>query len=435
MSMSRIPAKAILWTGVLYLMLVFAFLAALTLVNKIPNERILKHVRGSFSHENYRYSLTGITRMDHYTECIVLTMGLSDSASNMGSLTRSLLSPTVGQCDWTREALLRSEKHGFNYWRFWHGYQIVSRPVLYFTDAHGLRLICFLIFSLSYLLLFQSIRTNINFSFSMISALTLLVAPLYSQLYLIHFSLVWALGFSLAAFLLYSARQVGEIFKRYYLWMFGVVGMLTAYFDLLTNPLVTLTIPLLVLYWKDDWPGKKQSRPAWMTVLMIVTAWSAGYFSCWGAKWILASFVLEQSVVLAIGRKIACRLGSEYCPDEDIPVTALNSILRNLYYWKIGIFAVLSLAAVAALKTVHRAKGLVHGRRQFGNTMTFLSIFLLPFAWLALARNHSTIHAWFVAPILYPSFALLIGELWRTIRSHPTYNKKKDIAPGAGTHG
>lgn len=153
--------------GCLYGLLICAFAAVLVAANSIPNQRIRDNVTASFSHDNYRRSPTG-TRIDHSTECIVLNMGLGKSATQMGPLARSLSSPTLGDCVATGKALLESEDLGFNYWRYWHGYQVISRPILFFTDAYGLRLISFVVFGLSYLILFQSISTHAGREYAVI---------------------------------------------------------------------------------------------------------------------------------------------------------------------------------------------------------------------------------------------------------------------------
>lgn len=228
---------------------------------------------------------------------------------------------------------------------------------------------------------------------------------------------MWAIGFLLAASLLRLGDRDPATLERRYLWMFGIAGMLTAYVDLLTNPLVTLTIPLMVLYWRGNWPGAQQLHPAWMTVLMIVAAWAAGYFSCWIAKSGLASLAGEQDVVGRIMEVIGHRLSDPVGRKADFTPTAFFTIQRNLAYWTLGLIA-LSICLVAALiRNVLRSDRLAPSRFPTGPAITFLLIFLLPFGWLALARNHSTMHAWFVAAILYPSFALAIGEAWKIIRN------------------
>jgi hypothetical protein len=233
-------------------------------------------------------------------------------------------------------------------------------------------------------------------------------------------SVVWAIGFLLAAALLWLGQRDRASLERHYLWTFGVAGMLTAYVDLLSNPLVTLAIPLLVLHWKGDWPGAQRSRPAWTTVLLIVAAWAAGYFGSWSAKWWLASLAGEQSVAARIVEAIGVRLSGPVGHNADVAVTAWSTIQKNLAYWTTGLIALLLALVAALVRNVRRPDRLAPRALDAARASAFLCIFLLPFGWMALARNHSTTHAWFVAAILYPSFALAMGEAWKIIRKPAT---------------
>jgi len=395
-----------------FLIVIGIFLAGLVIVNSIPDDPVREHVKNSFSHQDYSFSLNGTRRMDHFSECVAVTMGISDSAKRMDVLTKSLLNPTLFDCNNAKRALIDSQKNvGTNYWRYWHGYQLISRPVLYLSDVYGLRTVSFILFCVSFILFFSAVRTYIGFDMAVVSAVSLFAVPLYSQLYLIHMSLVWSMAFLLAALVLRLAHDRKEILDRCYLWLFFLAGMLTAYVDLLSNPLVTLTIPLVVMYWSGRRPEAINKYSSLRTLLLISTAWSVGFVSSWGAKWILAAFVIDASVFDAILDQINFRLSGSVEWIEDL--SASNSIYNNLVASAHGLVLVAIALIVATMRFAYRGCRIGWEMFSYEFSVVFFGIFLMPFAWLAILRNHSLVHDWMVSPILYPSFALLLGGLWR----------------------
>jgi hypothetical protein len=405
----------------IYCLVLAAMLLLVILANIVPNKLIWDNVARSLPSENYVVSPGDLVQLDQFTECIAVTVGLLPRDVSIHPFIRAVGSPTLGRCEVAGRALAEDSGDAnsyFYYWRYWHGYQVLSRPILALTDTKGLRLTVLLLVSASLLAFLTSVFKSLGAAYVYIFLISLLSAPLYSQFLLVSHSGVWIISLAFASFLLFVVREKPRFFETHCLEMFFVVGMGTAYVDMLTDPLVTLTIPLLVLFWRGAWPITLNLRSSAATAFLLSSCWMLGYAGCWSAKWVLAVAVLPSASLAEVAAKVFGRLSGTLSGLAPGQATSLNSIKVNFAQAQIG-FAILSTAAALRLLVMRRYA--VPAFRSIDRFATATWIVSLPIVWLALLRNHSIVHAFFVAPILIPSFALLLATLlpgdWRIKQS------------------
>jgi hypothetical protein len=247
------------------------------------------------------------------------------------------------------------------------------------------------------------------------AGVSLLAIPLYSALFLVDNGLVWVLGFSGASAVLALSRWHKELFARVHLHFFFGIGMLASFVDMLSAPLLTLSIPLLALYWANAWPGGSGPRPVWVSVVTMAFFWLAGYGLCWAAKWLIVIAIFNGDVA-TVTTALSHRIYGGLDGNDAVQPTALMSIGSNLKECQIGIWVVGAFLGVLFLRLlrsgrIHRVAppALEHG-------LAGSLLFLLPFAWMAVLQNHSTVHSFFVAQIFYPSFALVLGLIYGIAR-------------------
>jgi len=351
-----------------------------------------------------------LVQLDQFSECIAVTIGLTPTDISMHPITRAIGAPTLGPCEISKK-VLEKEFAGLNvqpyyYWRYWHGYQVLSRPILALADTKTLRLLAFLLMCVSFFLFLNAVRKTVGAAYVYIFSISLLSTPLYSQFVLISHSGVWIIGLMFASFLLFAIRKKPHFFENYGLEMFFVTGMLTAYVDLFTSPLVTLTIPLMVLFWGNAWPATLNIRSSTATAVVLSVYWATGYASFWGAKWILAVTFLKSASISDALENVVRRLSGNL-PDVG-ESTWLKSIHDNFIQSRLG-FLMVAIALAVRLLCIRRYP--LRAIQSIDTLATFAWIVLLPVFWLALVRNHSIAHAYFVAPILIPSFALILSAL------------------------
>jgi len=86
-------------------------------------------------------------------------------------------------------------------------------------------------------------------------------------------------------------RQVW--FGRWDLEVFLVIGMLTAFFDLFTAPLITLGLPLLMLFLvRESVQEEYGMRTGVVDTVKFGAIWAVGYASSWASKWFIGSAVI-----------------------------------------------------------------------------------------------------------------------------------------------
>ena len=108
--------------------------------------------------------LFGSSPTDQFTECIAATVGIDPKTSELGLIERSLLSPVLGNCDDSWQFLKTgilytgiNRKGRFNYWRYWHGSQIIMRPALAMTSVLNVRALMFFLFTSSFMFAFLAL--------------------------------------------------------------------------------------------------------------------------------------------------------------------------------------------------------------------------------------------------------------------------------------
>lgn len=77
---------------------------------------------------------------------------------------------------------------------------------------------------------------------------------------------------------------------------FLVIGSVTAFMDLLTEPLVTLGIPLAVYFLLTE-KKNKMIKENIITFIKLCVCWAIGYGSTWATKWIITSIICNRSMI------------------------------------------------------------------------------------------------------------------------------------------
>jgi hypothetical protein len=392
-----------------HLLLVAGFMlagmcGALVVVNLIPNDRLLSHVRSSISRTNYESSQLGLGRgVDFYSECIAATVGLGPGAEQLPLVSRSFLSPVIGSCDEFQEYVNGKTNKGFNYWRYWHGYQILSRPLLYIFTLYGVHYVLTLLFLLSAAFFASQVARLCGWSL----VIAFFCVPIGAQVAIIPHSMIWIIAFSISGWLLLPSTNSAKEGHSPYVW-FLVLGMLCCFFDLLTVPLVTLTLPLLGLYWKGEFDGDNQKLTL-HSICILSALWLAGYSICWATKWAIASVIGERGVITAISNVIQYRLGIGSGPLGDASVTAARSIIINARACWYG-WLIVSGLAITRIRPLAAAM-LSKKEWSLSAVLVPLVLFGMPMLWLAVVEQHSVWHSWFVARIYFTSFAIMLSAI------------------------
>lgn len=284
------------------------------------------------------------------------------------------------------------------YSRYWHGYLIYVKPLL-------------LVFTWKQLLWFGVILQTVLLAAVVgisvwkkkaragIAVLTgyLLMKPQLMAAS-ITMSCCWLITLFVLIYMLLRNDRLVE--KGGYPVLFLLTGMLTSYFDFLTYPAATLGIPLCVSFLLQESESAKRElqRAAGYSV-----SWGIGYVGMWGMKWLVADLTLRQGTIkdalwTIIGRTEA--IGGRPRMNGASYAIGLNfgEYQQPWHFWFMG--AVVMVSAVLFVAACVR-RGV---KETMKRAIPFGAAFLLPFAWITVAQNHSALHARFTFRILAIAF-------------------------------
>ena len=155
------------------------------------------------------------------------------------------------------------------YGRYWHGYLVFLRPVLMFFPYEEIKYLGLIVHILGISIIYFSVKRISDF----------LAKGLVVSFLLYGWLTAWlSFQFYSAYFIVYAAGSlVTRIKKETYPIFFFITGMAVAFFDLLSVPLLTLGIPLLIIY-------AKEKRTNFTSIFLYCILWLIGYGLFWMAK-------------------------------------------------------------------------------------------------------------------------------------------------------
>ena len=412
----------------IYLVSVVLGYLFLAVVYAIPTDKITKHVRvgvGVYTSEGlYPRWAEGkrSTEKDNFTDAIMLSNAIYTSSDS--PWIKAALNPKQAYSDknplQNLSMYIDGQTEGAyvsTYSRYWHGYLTIVKPALYimllgtFTLLHAY----LQIFLMAYLLYLVYKRYGTGITLSLLLAF-MLINPVTVAMSL-QFTTMFMIATVMSIVLIKKWNYF--LLNNNYILFFFVSGILTAYFDFLTYPLVSLGIPLTLLLvglYKEN-RISTQVQTIKMIAYSSIT-WSMGYVLMYISKWVIAALASGGSEFDKAMHQLAYRMsnsGSDAVPDS-VSIGFGKSVLRNLDIFSndpLGWFLVLAflygLYRLIQLRQVifsdtekNRSKSIV---------VPLIIIALMPIVWYIVLSNHSYIHSWFTYRSLSIS-VLAVGCLY-----------------------
>ena len=290
-----------------------------------------------------------------------------------------------------------------SYGRYWHGYLLYVKPLLMVFNYGQIRyLISGIQFALlaSVLYLFVKKQKENHVIPFMSAYLFLNPATLTLSLQYFPASVLTMLQFVII--LLNEEKYV----KSYVRWIyhFIIVGCLTAYFDFLTYPLLTLGMPLAYLLIENGNSVKTDIK----AFTLSCSAWAIGYVGMWGSKWILGTLFTEENIIADAFKRVLHRVGAT---ENDGSINALQVIFKNIGANKVSLLLIVIVFVCVIIYYIFKKRTLCIKNINIG----VLLCVLLPIMWYVVVSNHSYIHYWFTYRILaisiYACFILTLKLL------------------------
>lgn len=292
----------------------------------------------------------------------------------------------------------KSDKSGYS--RYWHGYVPFIKFLLLFTNLQGIRQLN----SILQTLLFTAIlillaKRNPEYGLAY-TVCWISLNPMALQMS-IQFSSVYYI-YSVASCLLLT---IFKFIKNHISFpiFFMIIGIVTSWIDLLTYPIATLGIPIIILFILED--AEDLSKMFYQGILCSF-AWGSGYAIMWTLKWILSSIVLGQDIITNAFQAMSFRISNGF---GETTWTKWQVIKNNLWHFHHKAYYILITISLIFI-FFRKKKRLI--AKNFLHTLRLCLLFLLPaampFLWYFVLSNHSMIHHWFTFRSLAVStFALL----------------------------
>ncbi|MBR1852546.1 MAG: hypothetical protein IJ794_05265 [Lachnospiraceae bacterium] len=279
-----------------------------------------------------------------------------------------------------------------SYSRYWHGYMTLLRPLLYLIEYKDLEIMNSFLLLLLAILLCILIDRQKGTAYALLFATSfILLMPMIVGVCLQYIPVV--LISYLGILFLSKKREWLEKRNRFYLFIM-FLGILTAFFDLLTFPLYSWGIP--VLWWILLEPSQKRAVTYVWQVIFSALSWGLGYVGMWSGKWIVGSVILHENIILDAIQQILFRSGDSFTLRD-----RYYAIYKNWRHYSYQGFALILLIWLI----VWIYYGLRKGWRPSNKRYALGLIFLSSLAWYAVCAEHSDIHHYFT----YRTFGVMVS--------------------------
>lgn len=276
----------------------------------------------------------------------------------------------------------------FEYARYWHGYLIFLRPLLFLFNYHQIGILLIIgILALSLTLLYLLYKR-----FNIFVSLSFLAGILIVDILLVASCINMILCFYIAfAFSIYILKKK-DLKQKNIPVLFFIIGIITNFTDFLTNPIVTLGIPAIVcfLIMREK---KTKLKDMYIIVFSSIITWGIGYGATWVSKWLITDLIYNRGIVINAIQQIVVRTGLDSKNSFPIKMLYKRMIRYSGNYW---ISLVLLINCIYfgfyVFKLYQKEDKLLKNLRNVG---PLVAIILLPIIWDIALRNHSTVHAFF----------------------------------------
>lgn len=396
---------------------------ALLLVHFIPVDRMQQHVRESLPMiesefdrdsliDEYPAAFTG-----GFTDCLMLENAVYKNPEH-STLEQALLMyrGESGEGEgWATGYSLMDFLYGeeqtreVSYARYWHGYLVVLKPLLYLTNFNTIRL---LQASVQMILAGLVVMAFCKRKNTFLGKAYILSLP-----FLYFFSLYASLSLSICFYILAVALLIQIRYndmledRRLYAEFFMVVGMAASYFDFLTYPIITLGFPLCVwLYFSREKISVQLKR-----MIGYSAEWFVGYGGLWALKWVIADMVtgsgtIEDGIATLLERTGTVEDTSKASGYIGVIKENIGAFTNWGFYLIVFVIAVWITVSVAGALTGKSGdkKSAHYFKKKITDAFPILVVAVYPFIWFFFTQNHSYEHSIFTCKILSVTVFALI---------------------------
>ena len=274
-----------------------------------------------------------------------------------------------------------------SYSRYYHGYLVLIRPLLLLFSINGIRLLMSIVFIVLFGVFVYLLYKKLGLKNTIIFSAILIIYGYFAVGQSLQSGPMFiAIMISLIILLL----NLNNITKKSFMYFLFIVGMIACYVDFLTTPVLSLFIPLAIVYTYNNMNGNtlgfkgKDLKEDIINIFILGIVWSLGYALTWFSKAILVNCMFNEEEMGSFIKQIAFRISGEVM---DLKVKIISSILFTLTM----ILETICIMFIL-LRLVFKYKPTKIQKKLIENNYNLLLAGLIPFAWMILLMNHTLIH-------------------------------------------
>ena len=282
-----------------------------------------------------------------------------------------------------------------NYSRYWHGYLMYLVPGLTLFTVGEMRMLMMAVqFILAMILLFGiGIKLGIKYMLPYMAAI-IFINPVTCALNFQNAD-VYIISMLSCICILYFNDFLNRN-HNYYL-LFTLTGIMIAFFDFLTYPIVSFGLPMITYVLMN----RKSLKESLMDIGLCFVFWGAGYVGMWAGKWIVASLLTSENIIADAVSALTLRSGIDNSENLDLSyISALVTTKESFWDPVNAALCILFAAVTVAVNLVQKNHIVIKATKIIPPLIVSLSFFL----WVFVARNHYITHQF----LEYRSFAVVV---------------------------
>ena len=295
----------------------------------------------------------------------------------------------VAQVEELYDTINNDIEESFEYARYWHGYLIILRPLLLFMNINTIRIFLTIILIILSILLLYLIAKKINIVTMIIFLISLIgIDYFYMGISLQGVSVIIIMTI-LSIIILAKEAKIKNIEL-----LFFITGMLTNFFDFLTVPVLTLGMPLTLLFLLKQ---KEESLTIKQTTIVFMKnsiSWAIGYASTWISKWIIIDALYGKNVINSAFQQVLYRWGAHTKEIKYIATLKYNILYTNIHAY-IALMLAICIYTVTKYKTINMNKNKANIKKILEKIFPYILIFLISMIWYRALNAHSYQHCFF----------------------------------------
>ncbi len=374
-------------------------IVALVAVYNIPVSTISKHITESEKElrsqrdDDSDYENNASTIFDTRTNIIMLHEAMYPLSGS--SINDALINPAaeyyVGTTDeWIDRLCYLSKTGDFDryektpYPRYWHGYLTYLKPLLSLFDLSEIYRLNFIVVVASIIAVwYLALKKLGKYSYAYLIMLsTMNVGNIYQSFQLS--TAFYAMQLTLILLLLQNKEDI----EKNAWWIFLLDGIVLAYIDFLTYPILAFSIPIAVYLLLTK---EKKIKALCVEFIKNGVFFTIGYAGMWLMKWVYATLLTDVNVIEDAIQSVYHRVGGENMQTQDFIVpTRKIAFSWNLttYFSFVNIVIIISLIIAFIILIIVKRKLCFH------KDVALISFFgiLMPIAWIFFVYNHCAQH-------------------------------------------